>query len=720
MERTVVVDDPRKLRRDIRKIFGNDFYKIITEVLLNSDDSYKRLESKKVKLKEGNIELRINREKRNVIVIDSAEGMSFKRMNEVFAKYGGDYSQFQKNTGVRGLFGQGIGDVLANSAFFGYTSHVTSFKDGEVTRCDYFFTGQKEFSVNSIKDQEQILRDTYNISENGTVVEFGLSEDVIIPSKRNIKEKIEEFYMLRYILMNPQRNVYLIDGAKRYKLDATRFEMDQLELISKNSYIKFQYNEFSIVGKLSLYKKPNNDYPSKILIIDENQVVYDDTYFGFEKSLGMDLLTGTLEFNGISEVIRHYLNASDPEELLTDTRDGFNNTRKFSKNMFDAVGKVLEKKLKKFNQERDNQPIDLTTNKTFNKIMKQLNSYYRELELSSIGGLSSGKEPPKNGLEFARNQISITKGKTYGLHIYINPEMILPNEEINIIFTDTKHLDIQTQKISYDINDISDGIVRKQVIIKGIQLTTEPIILIASTELYETKVAIKVIEEKIIYPENGLEFIPKRRNVEPNKISKLQLYFDTDYLKLPCAINIKEDINGALFSNEYNVDISETDLMTDTIGKTVINIETGQNIGEIYVDASYDSLHVRATLYVRNKVEKDDGYDGLFSKLQLKFEPDALWQAQLDPNSGILYINGSHKINVSNMGKLKEYEVKNPKFKKSQHYYLLELITTEASKKIVSEQIDKEILRVKSNVQTLDEIQKEKTKMYEMIISEEL
>ena len=66
-----------------------DIYKIFTELITNSDESYNRLEKKGINIDYiKSIEIYIDRRTRVIRVIDYAEGMNQKDIEENFGKYG--------------------------------------------------------------------------------------------------------------------------------------------------------------------------------------------------------------------------------------------------------------------------------------------------------------------------------------------------------------------------------------------------------------------------------------------------------------------------------------------------------------------------------------------------------------------------------------------------------------------------------------------------------
>jgi len=79
MTRHVLKMDPRYLRLQFEKAVGKSIPKILTELITNSDDSYKRMakESDPQMFNEGfgKIDIVANRRKRTIRVVDQAQGI---------------------------------------------------------------------------------------------------------------------------------------------------------------------------------------------------------------------------------------------------------------------------------------------------------------------------------------------------------------------------------------------------------------------------------------------------------------------------------------------------------------------------------------------------------------------------------------------------------------------------------------------------------------------
>lgn len=710
-DRIQVKNAYRKTRRDIRKVFSDNFLKIITEVVLNADDSYKRLEESNPDSKVKEIVVTLDRKKQEVKVLDNAEGMTAEQMKTIFGEYGGDYSGGSDSNNVRGLFGQGAADVMFNAAMSKKKAQIESIKGDEVSKCRFYFDKTKEIDSKVINPHMKQYRKSTGIIENGTLVTFGLSDKVKIPKEKDIKDRTEQFYMFRYVLSNPLRIVILRDGKTEHILSARDYLINEESILLKDKKIILDYDGRKLPSYLTLYEKsPKLD--NKIIIRDENNVVYDETFFNMDKLPGANLIAGELVIPNISKLLRELLNSEDPKELLTDTRDGFDGREEFTRRMNQKVGKILEDEIEKNNSRRDTISVNLSNNKRFNDIMKKINNYYSELELSSIEGLNPGDNPPNDGLKFARPSISITKGKTYDLKLYINSTQISPEDIILVSHEGSTFFTTENDEITYREEDVKENqMVIKSVVIKSTRTTTDPIVLIARCKEYEAQVLVSVVDEKIIYPKNGLEFVPKRKNIKPDSKTDYKLYFDTDFIPKGSTITITKQYEMKLLADVEVLTVSQKHMITENIGVIKVKVQSGPYEERIQITGNYQKISASAVLYVRKKEKEDDGNSGFLNKIELRFEDD-FWQTSILESKGVLYINGKHVINRNIMGDLGQEDRDNPKFKKEQRKYLYELIAIESSKKIVRELYNREQLNDSSPEGIYDQIQEHKTMIY--------
>ena len=175
----------RQIRRAFARAIGRSIPKILTELITNADDSYRRLTASE---KHGDLDdpckirLEFERAKRRFTVTDRAEGLTDSEMKDRFVTYGQESADRSKGFRTRSLFGKGLRDVLFTQQY----GQVKSIKDGKFYNCRFRWKdveGQ-ERPVVEIKPPSRVtdeLRDALGIPGNGTLVEFELAEGASNP-----------------------------------------------------------------------------------------------------------------------------------------------------------------------------------------------------------------------------------------------------------------------------------------------------------------------------------------------------------------------------------------------------------------------------------------------------------------------------------------------------------------------------------------------------------
>jgi len=232
---------PRQMRRMFERAIGRSIAKILTELITNSDDSYKRLEENAQRAGgAGAVEdpaqlvILFERGKRRISVIDRAQGLTDKEMEERFVTYGQESSDRSKGYRTRSLFGKGLRDVL----FTQKNGQVKSIKDDLFYNCRFKWKdsdgGQRP--VVDIKAPSRAtaeLRKALRIADNGTLVEFVLGDSVHNPQPAKLIETMSRFYMLRMINSSPHREVVLQVIGPKGKVQVERqlsYRFPQIEI----------------------------------------------------------------------------------------------------------------------------------------------------------------------------------------------------------------------------------------------------------------------------------------------------------------------------------------------------------------------------------------------------------------------------------------------------------------------------------------------------------
>ncbi len=711
-----VIDAKRKIRRDIKNPLAGDFNKYLAEILLNADDSYKRLENgEEGDVKE--IRIHLDRKKRLVKVVDEAEGMGGEELNEKFGVYGADQAGGDLHRRVRGLFGQGASDVLFSCAMSGKKAVIESIKDDAFHKCTFIFRDEKYIKVQSPKTHLRQLRTNLGIEGNGTAVTYGLPKEVRIPKKKDIVERIETFPLFRYILANPSRRVLLFDDAKKKLLSSDKYMFSEKKPLLKNRSIAFRYEGKEVKGMLDLYLNPDKKRDgTHVIIKDERDAVYDNTLFGLEKYPGANEVSGELEIPGLYSILKAKLNdGENPLQILTDSRDGFDSRNEFTKTFFGVVAPVVEGIIKKKNAEREDISVPLERIKRFRNALKKLNDYYRERMVREIGALSPGMNPPATGMAFAREKVSITEGKRYVLQLFVNAHMVEERQTIDVTTDANPHFTFRPATLDVDKSDADEkGLIVKSIALEGREPSSSYATLQAVMGDMEARADVNVVREERIYPEYGLEFIPKNYTFLPKKKSHLKLYFDM--VKYPPGTEVTVTIvsRQTLFPEErlYVID-EEHEVQPDT-GLMRIPFETDEKEIHHTVTAEAKGYKTKARIKVEKKKPKETGKSGFLNSIQLTFEDD-FWQSSFNEREGIIHINGAHPINRTIMGELGQKDPKRPTFTQNQNKYLFELIAHESAQRFVETEFAEKDFTPHA---LLDFIQKEKTAIYNILLEE--
>lgn len=694
MGQIYVQDSLRKKKRAIKDALGNDILRYIAELLTNSDDSYRRLENQNIDSnKEKVIYIELKKEKRKsadnsdsyvLSVTDNAEGMTLETLERIFGTYGED------NAGgtplhARGIFGQGASDVLRASAKEKRTALIETIKDNSVSKLYYNMdenltpiinTEKVELSENRLNDYRNNLR----IPQNGTKISFGIPANVKFTDKikDNLAELIAKYPSFRYLLNQDNRKIIYVYEGKETIISSKEYQFkDENEIVKER--FSFIYEGKSIDCELKLYlnKNKKND-ETNIIVCDENYSVFDNTMFDFQNYPSAQVVSGELIIKGLYNLCYEHLNAEEPDAIVRDNRTGFDTKNSF----YIKLNKEIAPKIQEVLNEngKENKVTNLGNNKKFNEALKKLNKYMQK-ELNDVipGGPGTSKEPPLEGIKFARNFASITIGKQYTLKLYINSNMISSEDKISIICEDSC-IEVTPDMIDYNEDEIDNGLVIKNISIKALECTTDSAIIQAKVNNYLATIAIDVIDLDIHYPENGLEFYPNEISLAYNKSHSLKLYVDTNVIPLKSRIEIKCD---GLEINNNIVTFDEDNLLNDEIAMLEI-ITTGGKVNESYeVIANYVDLTTEALITLIEPSRNENNGGGLIAGFKLEPNKNMSYQAYFNPHDHIIYINTENPINLRIMGDMSDKNPDKPSFTTEQIKYLCDIISSQAASLLV-------------------------------------
>jgi hypothetical protein len=699
----------RKKTRDLNSALSKDFNKYLAEIVLNSDDSYKRLKSRNLISAESTnkIIIELNRKKRIVTVVDHAEGMNLDTMRIAFLGYGADTSGGNDAKGIRGLFGQGASDVLFAAALHGLKSEIISIVDDKVYkakfRLDENTDREAEFiQINQSKNRMLEMRKTLGIYENGTSVTFGLPEDVALLNEVKIIESIKYFYMFDQIFRDPSLEVLFNDGKKVTKLFIDNNLED--ELVNHDGYVT--YDDYKLKYEIKLYNNYNKR-EKHIIVIDEHGTVYDNQMFGFsEKGPGIDNLTGYLKIEGLSKFLRENLNKKIGENILSDSRDGFKIKHQFTKNLKKEVYEPISLAISKLN-EKESQKESLDNDRDTRSNLDKINRYFMSELDDEIGGISSGLQAPPEGLRFIRERATCTINKTYTIKVLVNTDVIPLGSVIEVVSDKQIGILSGSSLIVSENNILNENLAVLNIRFSSKELSEQPVQIIAKFNSVFTKLFVQIIDQENFNLTEVIEFERKSYKFRDNSAHIVRLYFDSTVIdknsrvKLESGKNIRTSKSTSLLNSILetgNTFYKEIEFNTGDISDGNLLIIT---VGNYTATTSIDIVDKYSTL---------DGKSGLFSGIKQISREDAFWQSFWDKRTGYININVGHPINAKLLGNtIFNGQLKMTPSQKASYF---DLVSYECARVYANISYEKGHLRHES---FLDEIQKQKNILFQLI-----
>lgn len=631
---------PRQIRRQFARAIGKSIPKILTELITNADDSYRRLidgaknASEMCGLEDAApITIVFERGKRTFRVIDNAEGLTDKEMTERFVTYGQESHDRQQGFKTRSLFGKGLRDVL----FTQYHGQVKSIKNGLFYNCRFRWKEEDghERPIVDIKHPAKIpseLREVMGIPANGTGVEFELAKDVHEPQPEKLAENLSHFYMLRPINSNPHRKVVL-KVFKKGQLALERqlhYKYPEIEVVKKlgQTFTTDTGATIRIEGEIGLTEAELSqgevgyvEREGGLLVFDEDEAVLDLCLFGFDEDPAARRISGTIRLVGAGSYIREKLNQREPEEVLTETRDGFDQNHPFYRLLRDQIRPHLEPIVAKL---RDQGPLPKSklserTQEKHQQALDLLNRLANEM-LGKIGRAplipSSLRKPPPDGIAFVNTHVSIQTGVTTPAALLINRALVKSDDTIEIT-CDHPSIIVLPRVIRVGNDESADEVLIRMVRIDSdvpdIKGTIE-----ATWRHTKTQLSITTTAREVLTPSNGIEFERDEYNVRKDAMRHLRLFVDIEKVPIGSEITFATD-ESILRLPEKSITVQKTHLVTEHIAQIEIAISGLVTKRETSVDARSLTYAASTKVSVVKKEKNERGKHGMFKGY--KFQP---------------------------------------------------------------------------------------------------
>lgn len=642
----------RFLNRQAGRV-GKSIYKSLGELITNSDDSYSRLVAAGKMDPNATREILIvwDKPKSEFHVVDHAEGMTDQDMIEKFSEYGKDTSGSSQGAPVRGLFGQGISDVL----FFHKRGRVESIVDRDLYRCPFINDGG-EWEVDPKRTRAKVdekLRQSLRIPKaNGTAVSFSPSARKPV---RRFAATLERLPTLR--LINSQANKVVryieVDGTGVQMFQDLRYEFPEGELLTSED-VSFSYeNKGVVTARIELRRapKPLDEDEAGLLVYDDKEAVYDLTLFGATDP--SQTIFGTLRLTGAREIIIGAMNQEEPEEIVSDDRSGFVVHHPFYRALQGAVQPVIEPHISKISPQPTKDKLSDKQRENQRKALDIFNNLYKDMieEITPVTKPGADPTPPQSGIEFDRRNITATEGKTYRLGVNLNVSMI-PVGSVVSLECDNDTIVVKPESFEVVDDMVTDGLARRLVTICGATAGESGLVQATSGEYVATAVA-TITNEVAIYPDT-LSFAPAATTVQPGGVGRGFLFVNTSVIPLGTSLRfevVTSTTEVALEDDDHV--LVEEDVAYDDVVRLRLNFIAGEN-GRAEICAT-DGMYTTtlAVHVVTRKPNEPEEPQGKFADWQ--FGDIGRFQCYYDSDKmsrtyGLLVVNRSHALNILYFG----------------------------------------------------------------------
>lgn len=692
----------RYLKRQFEKAVGRSILKVLTELVTNADDSYRRL---KVAL--GSIAIDYDRRRRQLAVVDQAQGLTDTDMIEAFVTYGAESANRGSGVRTRSLFGKGLRDVL----FTQQNGLVQSIKDGQAYVAKFRWRDSKgaEGPVVDIAlgpPVTQQLRQAWGIPVNGTRVQFKLRDDVSVPQYEKLARDLANFYMLRRISQNADRRLVLRvhNRTGGWEENPIRYEHPALsastELAAKNWDLEFEGTVIRVEGVLLAYESEMvqgegsyEDREGGLLVVDEDDNVLDLSLFGFDDEPAASRLFGELKLVGAGSLIRERLNASQPEEILTETRDGLDRKHPFYKRLRTDVDAWLKPFVDTERQRLASKTSTLSdeTKRRHQRAFDRLNRMYNQL-LGESSGPGLGPQGPKphtnQALEFRLPRVTLPIGERRVPQLLINTARVSPGTTIAIAPDDSTTVFTLDDFIETPEPDGDEPTVVVQVALEGLRQGESTVRASAGPAV--AAIDCVVVEQELPDLSAGLAFIPDLMELRDGERSRLTLFADLS------AVGRVDEVR--VLSSNPRVEVFPEALKWEPITNFVVRARLpiiGRGKGEeAAVTATVGHAEAMAVVKVLSKKQQQDRRKGGMFK-GVKFAAhERRVQAVLDLE-GYVVVNLNDPTNQFHFGKDPVEAQKSIEDQASSQTLLAELVLGECLHRAVAEAYEKGKLRIR-------------------------
>jgi len=714
MEKVSISLSGRDWKRAFASAVRKSLTKTLTEPITNAYDSYKRIAKLKIPKNNGIIEaiLKLNTgdmldhaeimknanksseisiqvriatvakggfDKRECQIIDHAEGMNDEIIKTKLSFRGADVSGQATGAAVRGLFGHGLGDVL-----FGHEhGEIHSIYNNKYycTKASWEQKNEQSQPILLIGEERSIStgirKKLCNPELNGTMVQFCLHGECRIPREDNIFAKLCDFYMLRLINTDPSCHVILEERrSNKYLTRILTYQFPKGEVVGKysdeinieNFKIKIDAIMLRATTELPGPHK-GEDRASGLLVVDECDAVYDQTMFLYDKDPNIEYLYGIVKLVGVRSLIKYYLDKKD-EALLTESREGFETRGILYQNLADKLNPWIKQQVEKEQSRRksDKKLLSADMEERVKEAFKELNTLYKEETGENIDTIAPGDPKIPEYIEFNEKEIILRQSRPRRVYLLLNPHKFEIGAQI-ILECPSDQIRIEPEDIRFKKDHIQkDRIGMIPILISSDILGASECITACAEgkdgKTYETftKVIDTVAPQMVLPPNDGLEFRPDEVRVKPHVKRNLQLWIDTNIIKIGTDIIIRiydhetgisflSEDGGTFTTGQIRIHESDRHSTNPTVARMSIPFR-GNGYGQsakVVAQVNVHSRNFEATSFIHIQEHEPPTGAGIFNDIDYSASSRDL-ACIFERGSGMLVVNSRHPINQKVFG----------------------------------------------------------------------
>lgn len=546
MERFDIQADQRLIARLVRAGTQGNAIRALLELVSNSDDSYRRLETAG-NCQDASIELLYEKQGTCGVftVRDHAEGMSHDDMIAAFCKYGAATSGLKDGKSVAGFFGTGAKNSLAGMT----DGRLYTFKDHQFCGLRIYLDGDSlKGELEGPMRATEALRNQHGIAANGTAAYFRADPEKgqKVPRFDTVHTDLANHWRLRKIMTNPSRTVFLTDLAEKNRKRRLRYSMPKgQEQISEQFGVCCEnYGEFPIrvvvLRSESELQQQGDDRQGGILIADDEDVALDMSLFKFDREPLAAHLFGQATFGRFRELL------AKEEPVLDEKREGLNRNHPVCAAVIAAIEERLERLVQEESrrQKEARSRIDEDERTRYRGAFKVLNEI-AEAEAQEVHNLgqepSPNVEPPPNGLCLYPDTVHVSVGKRYAIELRVDTNKFTAGTVVSVS-SNTPRLSI-VGSTEFKVPKAKSGqVVQRYVTIQGFEVGRAILKAAIGKNVAEATIYVEPEKEENEYLfKHGMVFRPETLTVRMNKTRRALLRVYTKIVDVGSTIKISSD-----------------------------------------------------------------------------------------------------------------------------------------------------------------------------------